>query len=277
MDTPPTLLAVASSWVDCGCGKVSDTLKGIKEATSLPWPVIIGASAVAVRVVLLPLRLRVALNGRLFNCTTLHCNQSVAPGLKAHFHRLKDPQAGALYKQAITQQWTLIAKHVGASPWKSLSVPVVAVPCFLGVGGGLRRLAQQDADVLGVLLAGFQPLSALPAFVLNLSQIELMRRERVTKGEGEGEGEGARKSLRKNLPYVLSHAANIFGLILLTQVPVAVNVFIASSSALSLVELLVGKAFTLSFIDQLAQSSFQHRIKSYPKPSPLSSTPAIKL
>ena len=236
----------------------------------MPWPVLIGTAAFSVRMVLLPFRVRVALNSRLMACATVHCNEFVAPHLKAHYKSLPGPNAESLYKQAITQQWARIARHVGASPWKALSVPMVAIPCFLGMSGGLRQLALNDSSLLGAALAGSQPLSAVPGFIFNLAQIELNRRERALKDPNKN----VLRTIRTNLPYLLSHGVNVLGLVLLSQMPAVLNLFLGTSSALSLMELLIGRHFKFSFLDQWAQSVFRAGIRTFEAPP--QATPALK-
>jgi hypothetical protein len=281
-----SLISVLADWVDYGCAETAAGLKKGHDRLGQQWPVLIVGSAVAVRVALWPLRLRAAVNAKLMALTTEHCNQHAAPGLKAHFRQgAAGTNAEPQYRAAITAEWHRVARVVGASPWKALTPLGGSIPLFLATSGAWRRLALDNQ--IGGLLAISQPFTALPAFLFNFALIEATRRERAKPISASSPASASASSstsasasssqslsrIRKQLPFFLSHSANLLALALLSQMPAAVNLFVAVSSCTSLLEMFASKWIKFAWIDTLARRIFAHRIQGL-APSAISLDPS---
>lgn len=213
-----------SSWFDWSNEKAQQVILRLKTETAMPWWGTICTVTIGLRVLVFPLRIRAWRNGQLMRQCTQHCNETLAPLLRAKFALKEPPEARSeAFKSAMLATHKSLSKHVSFSPWKSLSPLPVSVPLFLSVAAALRAF-DFDGEGLGFVWKNFgeaEWISAVPVTLTNFAFIEFSRRSITPK---------------RLVPFILGHCINLGSFAILTCVPSGVNLFLLTSAALSLLE-----------------------------------------
>ena len=199
------------------------------------------------RIIVFPLRFRAWRNGQMMKLVVEHCNKEIAPKLR-EYHELRTAQElrSELFKRDMLKAHASTLKSLQLSPWKSLTPIPVSVPLFLSVAAGLRAIDYVN-EGFGVIWSNFGEAgiySAVPVFLSNFLYIEISRRRLERKNMRNGGNDSVDTSLHEirrpfwktKLPFIIGHTLNTFSFALLTQVPSGVNLFLFTSSLLSLIE-----------------------------------------
>ena len=162
------------------------------------------------RALLFPLRWRGWRNGQLIKLTTQHCNTHYGPLLRRTCTREK-------FAPALKAKWMEICDGIGARPWKSLIGIPFAVPTFLCVAGSVRqRFTASDHATMadGLSPYDYSIAGAFPVALMNAAYLELQRRKSKT-----------------SWPFLIGHGVNACSMLILMQMPLAVDWFVAWSTA----------------------------------------------
>lgn len=236
--TPMTFLETLSDWFDWSGKKSQNSIENFKEMTGLPWWTTITSVTIGIRLIIFPLRLRAWQNGKMMKMTLEYCNKQIAPKLR-EYHRINTvPELRAeSFKADMLKSHREALKLLNLSPWKSLSPIPVSIPLFLSVAAGLRKI-DYCGEGLGMIWRNFGEaslISAIPVFCGNFLFLEYSRRLQKDKPQ-QSDKLKPWKKLRQNLPLILGHSVNACSLLLLSQVPSGVNLFLFTSSIFNLIE-----------------------------------------
>jgi hypothetical protein len=207
-----TFVETVSIWLNSGISGASSVIEFIHENNTIvadDWWSTLAISAVSMRALLFPLRWRGWRNGQLIKLTTQHCNTQVGPQLRRTCQR-------EAFAPAMKAKWTEICDVIGARPWKSLIGIPFAVPTFLCVAGAIRHRFTAEHSEIGAGLSPFDYslAGALPVALMNASYLELQRRKSKT-----------------SWPFLVGQGLNVGSMLILMQMPLAVDWFVAWSTA----------------------------------------------
>lgn len=208
-----TFTETATLWLNLGIDGASSAVNLIHENNLISkddWWSTLALSAVSMRALLFPLRWRGWRNGQLIKLITQHCNNHYGPLLRRTGTREE-------FAPAMKAKWMEICNRIGARPWKSLIGVPFAVPTFLCVAGSIRQHFTKDPIVMdSVYLSPFDYsiAGALPVAFMNAAYLELQRRKSKT-----------------SWPFFIGHGVNACSMLILMQMPLAVDWFVAWSTA----------------------------------------------
>ena len=232
-DDDITLLSTVSDWFNWTSEKSRNGILAVHEKSSTPWWMTITGVTVGLRLAVFPLRLRAWRNGRMIKLVTEYCNNNIAPNLRSnHQMNTMAEKRAELFKKDMLKTHATVMKHVGASPWKSLSPLPVSIPLFLSVAAALRGI-DYNGEGLGQVWKNFGEadwLSAVPVALSNFVYIEQARRSQPHVNIEP------KSFMRRKLPFIVGHSLNVCSFLVLTTVPSSVNLFLLTSSLLSIAE-----------------------------------------
>jgi membrane protein insertase Oxa1/YidC/SpoIIIJ len=266
---PETFIGTLSDWLDWSSGKSKEGIEYIKKETGLPWWMTITGITIGVRAIVLPLRLRAWKNGRLIKLTTAYCNKVEASKLRT-FHQNNTPSGrrNELFKSDMLKVHRETMKSIGLSPWKSLTPLPVSIPLFLSVAAGLRGV-DFEGEGAGMVWPDFgeaEIMSAIPVALSNFIFIEYTRRQSQSQSQSKmmnkSENNDDKYSfLKKKLPFIVGHCINLCSFLILTRVPSAVNLFLFTSSVVSVFESILLKGNGGGLLDRWLESEFKRLIE----------------
>lgn len=258
--TPDTFIGTLESWFNWTSEKNKNGIESVHKMTDLPWWTTITGITIGVRLIVFPLRLRALKNGRLLKLTTEYCNKVEAPKLREFHQKNTLPEKrNELFKNDMLRVHGETMKSIGVSPWKSLSPLPVSIPLFLSVAAGLRGV-DFGGEGCGMLWHDFGEagmLSAVPVALSNFVFIEYSRRQIDKEGNKNG------SFIKKKLPFIVGHSINLCSFLLLTRVPSAVNLFLFTSSLMSVMESIGLKKGEGGFMDRWIESEFKRLVEKY--------------
>lgn len=239
-----TLVSTFTDWIDWTSSRVESKLLFVKESTGMPWWLVIISSTLATRLVIFPLRLRAWRNGEYLKMSTRHVNTTISPVIRRSiaskaFESVKARDSE--FRDQVMRRFKEVCVGLGVSPWKSLTPLPFSVPIFLGLAGALRRV-DYGGSGLGIWrdFGEREVLTAIPCAVLNFMFIEYSRRKRIPPSGASNNDKPDKvvDVLKKNLPFIMGHGINICSLLILTQVPSAINLYVLTSTTVALSETL---------------------------------------
>ena len=241
-DDEITFIGTLSDWFNWTSEKSKNGIESFHKMTALPWWTTITGITIGARIIVLPLRVRAWKNGRLMKLTTEYCNKFEAPKLREYHQKNTLPdKRNELYKNDMMRVHAETMKSIGVSPWKSLSPIPVSIPLFLSLAAGLRGIDFEGEGVIsGVIwknLGEAELLSAVPVAISNFFFIEYTRRHQKMQQQQINNGKGDERSfMKKTLPFIIGHSINLCSFVVLTRVASAVNLFLLTSSIMSIME-----------------------------------------